>query len=121
MDLSGARLDQVEDEDVGHVVDRSGGVAQVVEQVHDPLHVADGQRDEYHVRAVFLHVMGKVAQAADEFRVGFHAEPIAAPIVAATPPPRRSRRHLHPHRSLAGSHPGWCSATKRSSSTWCAG
>ena len=82
VDLSRARLDQVEHENIRHVVDRGRGVAQVVQQVHDALDVADRQRDEDDVRAMLLHVAAQGrASGPRSLCIAFHAEPIGAAII----------------------------------------
>jgi hypothetical protein len=56
-------------------------VAQIVEQVHHALDVPNRQCDKNHVRAVFLHVLGDVAERADQVDIGFHFEPVAAAVI----------------------------------------
>ena len=81
MNFAGARLDQVEDENIRNVVNGRRRVAQIVQQIHHAFHVPNRQGDENHVGAVGLDVGAEVAQGSDQFGVGLHAEPLAAAIV----------------------------------------
>ena len=81
MQLAGACLDQVKDKNIRHVVDRGGGIAQIIQQVQHPLQVAYRQGNEYDVDGVLLGVGAEVRQTADQLHIRFQLQPVGPTIV----------------------------------------
>ena len=69
-DIAASSLDQVGDEHVGHEVDGSGGVLELVEHVQDARLRGHGQGEVDELDAVFLDEVGQLAQPAQELAPG---------------------------------------------------
>src|SRR5688572_12407980 len=84
LDLGSTRLDQVDDENIRHEIDRGSRVAQLLEQSHHALHLPHGQRDEDQIDVIAVYVPREVGKTANQRRALPQAQSLGAAIVEET-------------------------------------
>jgi len=84
LNVAGTRLDQVEHEDVGCVVDRRRGVAQLIQQPSRRAAHDDRQGDEDDVDVLIVDVANQFAERAFQFRIGFGPKAVGAAVIEET-------------------------------------